>query len=679
MGKEVIYTFCGICEHGCGMKVHVKDNSVQGIEGLKEHPFSKGSLCVKGRSAKEIVYAKDRLKHPLKRSGNGWARIDWEEALDTIHDKLIHLKDEYGSNSLVVYFGQALIRSFYAGYNMKQFCKSYGTSNLSSAASVCNIPTTMSQMMTFGGITLPDFKNSEGIFIWGGNPLNSGAPTPGGGSHVGREINEALDNGAKLVVIDPRLTNLAKRSDEFIQIKPGTDGALALSILNIIIKEKLYDSEFVEKYTAGFDKLEGFISDYPPDKVENITWVPQDKIKKVAHLYAEIKPSCTFHGSGLEHHVNGFQSIRAIDLITALCGNIDKKGGNIFLPIVPLSSPISKEAPLVNPHTLGMKEHPLFVNLTQQAQALLVIDAMINEEPYPVKAMIVSGGNPVLTWPHSTKTIAALKKLDFLVVMDLFMNETAKMADLVLPAASFLERQEITVAPLVLQNKAIDGGECLSDWEFWHKLGQKMGYKDEFSWTSFDEAVEFLLKPTGISLKQLQQHPEGICDFGEPGSFIKRGFNTPSKKVELYAQQLEFFGYKALPSFKEGLKDTEQKVLEKFPYIATTGARSPYYVHSQFHSISALTKHEPEPFLEIHPETAHTLGIEERDEVLVESPHGSVKIKAKLCPEIFPKVVHLPHGWGMANCNLLSTNAQRDSLTGFPDFKSIPCTIRKYK
>jgi anaerobic selenocysteine-containing dehydrogenase len=680
MGNEVktVPTFCSLCEHNCGMEVTVKDGRIEEIRGLEAHVFSRGNLCVKGKAAKEFFSSPDRLTYPLRRKGNDWERISWDEALDLIASRLRKLKQDYGAQSLIIYLGHTYVKMAIAAYLAKKFSLLYGTPNVCSAVSECFAPTLLSNLFTFGGFALPDFEKSRLVVIWGANPVASGAPILGNPVRVAQVFQELKKKGTKFMVIDPRKTTLANQADEFIQIHPGTDGALALGMIRVIIDEGLYDKEFVANHTSGFDALKEFIQGYHLEKVEEITRVPREHIVKAARFYATTKPACIHHGSGLEHHTNGVQSIRALHILHAITGNIDVKGGNCFIHVSLFAQP-NIIPPFKPDEIIGMKEHPVFVSFFKQAQAMVLMDALLEQKPNSLKGMLVTGGNPLLTWANSGKARKAFEKLEFLVVLDLFMTETAKKADFVLPAASFLERDELATLPLNMQRKVLEYEECWPDWKFWYELAKRMGYSDQFPWKSADEIMNMLLEPTNLTCDDLKKRPEGIFAPMEYGTLRKKGFNTYSGRVEIFCKSLEASGYNPLPEYHDPEESVRKKseVAKDYPLTLITGSRVPMFVHSTLRTVPSLKKLHPEPYVEIHPRIAEKIMVKEGDLVKVESLRGAVTVKAKVTDTILPQVAHLLHGWAEADCNLLTDNGVRDPISGFPALKSSLCRVRK--
>jgi len=676
---KIVKTVCTICPASCGIDAYVKDGRVIKVAGSKESPSNK--LCVKAQGIVDWQYSAERIIHPLKRIDGGWEKISWDEAFDVIGNKLKYLKENYGAKSLVVHIGEPLIDN-QAGGVAGRFCSLYGTPNFTTASSLCFVAKgigyglSLSRHMLF---LFPSYQGTRCVVVWGSNPQQS---------NVGQaaDILSAKRNGAKIVVVDPKKIPLAKEADIYIQIRPGTDCALALGVLNVIIAEKLYDEAFVRDWTAGFDRLTEHVKKYSPEVVEQITWVPAETIRKFARMYATSKPAVITEGVSLEHCTSGVQSSRAISILIAITGNLDIPGGNIY------GSPLSQASLMVkgtaSPDEAIGSQYPIFSEFTGEVTAVPLADTIITQKPYPVKALIVQAGNPVLAWPNSNKVKEALSKLELLVVSDLFMTETAKLADIFLPAATFLEREILkdygfNGLPLVtIANKAVEPlGDCLEDWQIWSELGKKMGYADYFPWQSTDELNAYLLGPSGITLKQIRQSPSGILyrDHKRKEQYKENGFNTPSGKVELFSQIMADYGYDPLPAFTELAESpiSQSDMADKYSFILISGPRVSAFANSQHRNVASLRKLVPEPLIEINTDSAGEIGIADGDMVGVESPRGSIEIKAKLTGDIHPRVVSVQHGWDEANANVLTDDKGGDPVSAYPGFRSVLCRVVK--
>jgi formate dehydrogenase (coenzyme F420) alpha subunit len=677
---EIKKTICGMCSKSCGIDIYLRDGKIVDVRGMKEHPMSHGVICGKARFAGELEFSKDRLTTPLLRQGNTWKKISWGEALDIAAKKLTDIKRDWGAEALAVYLGNSVGLRDAKRFAMR-FCDVYGTPNYSSVDALCHWSRTMATDFTVAGYPVPDELNSKCIVVWGTNPFDSNVPEY-------NDILSAMKKGTKVIVIDPRGTSLARKADVYVPIRPQTDCALALGMLNIIIKEKLYDKKFVDKWTVGFQELKEHIKDYPPEKVAQICGVSTEVIYNAARTYAQNRPASLSQHIAIDHGINGFQTIRAITILESITGNIDVTGGGKLTPGAKTNTiKITQE---ISPKTIGLKKYPVFVKFMNQAQGMEFADTLLSGKPYPIKAMILNGSNPLLTWPEAAKTEKALQKLDFLVVMDLFLTKTARMADLVLPASTFMERTELCdygyfqgVPALALRNKIFEPlPDTYPDWKFWLELAKRMGYKEHFPWKNNEEMLDFVLQPTGITVAQLKENPAGVFYTQDKRqNYLEHGFNTPSGKIELYSERLAQYGYDPLPNHREPLESpfSNPELSKEYPLCLLTGTRITHYWQSSFRNLPGPAKLYPEPLVEVNTVTAKKLGVQEGDNVRVETLRGSITIKATINKYIRPDVVSIPLGWEKSNVNTLTSYEGRDPITGYPAYKSLLCKISKEK
>jgi len=685
LSKQVIKTDCILCVHGCGIMAYVEDGKLVRVEGMPEHPLNRGGLCPRGKALVDYIYSPDRLKHPLKKVNEDWKRISWDNALNVIAEKLRQIKNDYGAHALAIFCGSVGVENNELAAFARRFRGAYGTPNFLSVESNCFRSRILAHQLTFGTFLLEEAEKTKCIVLWGHDPDNSRPP-------LATKIREALNRGIQLIVINPKRISIADRGIH-IPIRPGTDCALALGMLNVIISEELYDKKFVDKHTYGFTQLKEHVNQYPTEQVEKITWVPTDAIRSIARIFATSKPATIVQGiCALDQQINGLQTNRALAILQAVTGNIDVPGSWVRIPFPQLGSLHIK----VEEDPIGADEHPLFYQLwgrqSPYGQAMYFPDAVLKEEPYQIKALIVTGGNPALTLPESNRIRQAFEKLDFIVVIDLFMTETAKIADIVLPACSFMERSGIGyvyavssgLPYILLRKKVIEPlGECWPDWKFWCELGRRMGYEELFPWQSEKEIIEYWLEPSGLTLKQLsEEHPEGMFfakkkyDMAEKG-----GFRTPSGKIELYSETLAEHGYDPLPVYIEPSQSpvSNPELAKKYPLILTTGTRILEYTHSQMRNIPRLRQQAAEPIAEVHSDTAATYSISDGDTVVLETRKGRITIKVRTTEDMVPGVISIPHGWAEANANLLTELEPRDPVTGYTELKALLCRIRKVK
>lgn len=682
--NEVIKkTVCNMCNVRCGLDVHVQDGRITKIESMPEHPLK--PLCVKAEGIREWVYSPKRVTHPMKKNNGRWREVSWDEAIEFFSEKLFSIREQYGAKSVVVFSGITFSGLHDLRALIRRWCDIYGTPNLTTGGSFCHRAHVIAHGLTldYGSPELmPDFSNSRCIINWGRDPEES--------NHIAAiRIDQAKKRGTKLIVIDPRRTKTAKKADIHAQIRPDTDCALALAMLNVIIAEELYEKDFVDTWTVGFERLVEHVRDYTPEKVAEITWVPSDTIKEIARTYAGIKPASIFQYISVDHSINGVQTGRAIATLIAITGNLEVSGGNRICP-APKFAKLSVEG-LARPSEEDSisANYPLYDRFVGYPSATTVTDAIITGKPYPVKALIVQGGNPAITWPNSKKVDEALSHLDLLVVIDMFMTDTAERADLFLPVSTFLERKLLVdyhVAaqiPRILKTDPVIEpiGEAKEDWRIWSELGIKMFGDRYFPWKDADDIYEAYLKPSGIAIDELRQKPWGIeyAAFEEK-PYVSKGFNTPSGKVEIYSRLLEDFGYDPLPTYHEPPEGpiTTPQLAREYPLIAMTGPRKAMFTHSQFRNIPVLREKMPEPLIEMNTETANELKISDGDMVKVESARGEIQIRAKTTGDIHRRVVSMPHGWdGESNANLLTDDMARDPISGYPPYRSGLCRVSR--
>jgi len=655
----------------CLMSVDAEEGKVIDIRGDPLDPEGRGELTLRGKHMKSVLYALDRLQYPMKRVGERgegrWEQISWDEALTTIADKLGEIKKEYGAEAIDFHYGH--YHSGDVSSYLSRLANLIGTPNISTPNLVCHVPRIFMQFVfDFGAVVPPDVAHTSCIIIWGGNPDVTNKPQS-------IAIKGAIERGAKLVVIDPRVTSYAEEADIHAQLRPGTDGALALGMLNVIINEELYDAEFVDKWAIGFKELKEFVKDYPPEKVEEITWVSAETIREIARMYATTKPACISPRNALDQHTNASCTIRAINILMAITGNLDVKGGNIIaLPVLMGLNDVSlgeKLPPEALKKKIGVDRCLIskILHMFPTAATPSLWDAIIHDNPYPIKAMFVMAANPALICANSKVVEEALRKLEFLVVADIFMTPTAELADIVLPACTFLEKTRFVAydphvdhgwnvpSRVVLSPKVVEPlEESWSDWKIICELARKMDYGEYFPWETEEEAIDYELEPLGITCEELRAHPEGIIIPIPPilykkfrgllGGIIRgilkitvfrnypemyrkyerfmKGFMTPSKKVEIYSERLEKLGYDSLPVYREPAESPVSRpdLAKEYPLILIAGSKLEMYTHSEMHNIPQLRELFPENLLKINPETAAKLNIEDGNVVTVESPRA---------------------------------------------------------
>jgi anaerobic selenocysteine-containing dehydrogenase len=608
------------------------------------------------------------------RTKEGLKEASWEEALAYVSKALLRLKERYGPQSLAVYYGEGVGHQEIRSY-MKRFANLYGSPNFCGVGSICNTARTIAETLTFGGLTKPDIPGTRLLVVWGGNPFVSHEPYPPG------EIGKLRKRGGKLIVIDPRKTETALKADLHLAVKPGSDAVLILNLLHVIVQEALWDKVFVEQWVQGFESLFEAVRDqaFSPEKGQTVTGIQAEGARSLARTYATTKPAALFTGNGLEHHGHGVNTIRLLALLKAITGNLDVPGGDLFTPRLKLKD---ITAPLPEPPVpaVGMDRFPVFCRTRREAHALGLPDAILEGKPYPVKGMIITGGNPSLEWPDSRRTADALQALEFLMVIDVVRSPDSRFAHVILPACSFLERDEHRVnvyqnlACLSVRKKVVDPLWGLPDQVIWMELGRSLGYGDYFPWRNCVEGIDHILSDQGLTHEGLVAQG-GVYTY-EARKFRKyeeKGFHTPSGKVEVYPSLLKDLGFDPSPIVKASSGGPETS--QAYPLLLTTGGNLLCYTHWQFRYLQKLRKMAPEPECEIHPDTALQHGISEGERVEVRTEFGRVQVKARLTGRIRPDTVHLPQGWEEANANVLTGMSGADPISGFPNLKAVPCRL----
>ncbi len=709
--RETITSICGICPGKCGVKVAMVNGKIDKMLPIKDHPV--GVVCVRGVHSKDIVYSRDRLRYPLRRIGErGEGRfepIGWDEALNRIADAFNRIKQKHGARAVMSYFGRgsfdrSLMNMFGAGgFHMpgtSGFLFPFGSPNNSGVAALCYMSYgVLSAIPTMGvpmAMTFPDLDNTDLVVIWGANPPTDSPPDKM------KKIINARKRGATVIVIDHMRSAMAKKADQWIGVRSGTDGAMALSMMHVIINEGLYDNDFVHNWTTGFEELRDYVQQFPPETAENITRVPAKTITETARTIAAAKGASLIMFSGLEYTNSGVQNIRAALCLWAITGNIDVPGGLVISPRSPVHfGRISLDPPEgVDP--IGKQKYPFFCDLLKSAQFIETPKAILEGDPYPIKALLIVGASLLTSLPDPDLWKKCFRKLDFLVSFDRFLTADGMYADIVLPGTTGFEDLGYENYPegyCQLRKRVIKPlGEAKSCYTFLTELAGRLGYGSMFP-RSEEDYVRFSLKDSPISLEDLETHPEGIpYDAGklefrkyEKGllRFDKKpGFNTCSGKVELVASMLQKYGYEGLPAYVEPTEGPlgSPELLQDYPLVLNTGARIQSTFRSQHLNIPGLLKLQPKPRVLINPTDAAFREIANGDPVWVLSPRGKVGVWARVTHDVMAGQVELNVGggspiqaeaWREANANYLTDFENRDPISGFPVYKALLCEVKK--
>lgn len=701
MKEERFRSVCRICHGGCGAVVTVKDGKVAAVKGDIASPMSKGWMCVKGISTPHIANHPDRLQHPLRRKGprgsGQWDRVSWDAVLGEIASRIDAIRKESGPEAIAL--GQGTGRHHYM--HTVRFANALGTPNwYEPGLAQCFIPRITVSNLTYGGFVVGDYYGDvrpKCILFWGHNPLVS---SPDG--ELAIAAKRALDAGSVGIAVDPRRSETAKRCRQWLAVRPGTDAALALAMIQAIISRNIYDKEFVEKWTTGFDALKTHVAGFTPEWAEKITNIHAGDIVEAARTYALNKPAVLEWGLAIEQNINSLQTVRSISLLRAITGNIDIPGGDILgMNIIRAYPTLKEKLPEgMLKKRLGGETYKLLGGwraFMPSAHIPTLFKAIRTGDPYRVRGLLLFGNNPLATIANSREVYESLHKLDLLVATDLFMTPSAELADYVLPAAFWPEVEQVIGYPLVVENmvvaqrKMTQVGECRQDEWIMDELAKRLGLPG--SEETLKDVMNYQLEPLGISYDELK---EKVFLFPphEYRKYEKRGFRTPSRKVELFCKSLERLGYDALPSYVEPPESpvSAPDLAKQFPYVLTTGSRRREFFHSEHRQIPVLRKQRPDPQVELHPATAGKHGINQGDRVVISSPRGSITMLALVTEDIAPGVVNVEHGWWFpekpgpdhgifdSNANVLTNSAPPyDPGFGTYQLRGLLCRIEKAK
>jgi anaerobic selenocysteine-containing dehydrogenase len=656
---------------------YVKEGKLVKVEGDPEHPYNQGHLCPRCVVAPDMINHPDRLKAPMKRDrsqrGNpdAWEVITWNEAFDLAENQFRRYIDEFGSESIQGFHGTGRD----VMWEVQRLCYAIGTPNAMSYASGLNcwMPRCVAHITTTGMYTQvdcsqffedrydhPEWKTPEVIIIWGNNCVQSSSD-----GFFGDWIVQCMKRGSKLIVIDPRLTWLAAQADLWLQIRPCVDDALILGLLHVIIREDLYDHDFVDQWTYGFEEFSENVKDFTPERVSEITWIPQEKIEQAARMFAKAKPGAVQLGLSLDMQTNGVSTVRAILSMVAICGDIDIPGGNCFAPnpgdVNFFGWGWDQLAAEQQEKLVGYNEYPLIRMGMRVAYPDLAIVQAETDEPYPFKAAFMMGTNPLtcMSMLELERVYKALQKLEFTLVCDYVMTPTIQaVADLVYPIAMFPERESIRSWYVNLGTiNHVEGlernGDVKSDQEIILELGSRFN-KEMFPWDNVEGMLDAMLEPSGITFHELQQarwwYPDITYRRHETGKLRadgQPGFPTPTGLFELYSTLLDSIDTRPLSYYEEPHVSpiSTPELYEEYPMIVLTGTRNIQYFHSEHRQIKKLREIQPDPLIELHPDFANANKIREGDWVWIENTLGRIKHRAHLTLSIHPKIANVNSGW----------------------------------
>ena len=683
--SETRPAICQWCKGRCHVLAHVDGHRLLRLtlDRIAEDRCAgaQRQVCLRRTAAVEWFYHSGRLRFPLKRAGEKgearWEIITWEQALDEIAERLMAIHARFGPEAVGLLSGDSWTQFEYGA----RFMNLWGSPNCVGPSPVCMGPRANVARAVVGWYPAFSVTAATRCIVLLGCNMYVGRPI------IDRTAQAAIQNGAKLIVIDPRKTEASSKATLWLQLRPGTDSFLLMAMIRVIVEEELYDRDFVERWCYGFDALKERLERFSLPEAEKVTWVPAALIREAARLYASTRPGAFVEGMGVEQQANAVSVIHARWILAALAGNIDEKGGEELPGPHPLyvsdremeltdllpdaqkakqigtdrfkfhGWPLQSELEALTMRTWGSRAEPPTWYLGQGHTPSLY-RAILTDRPYPVRALFSVGSNPMVSHPDTRKVYKALKKLDLYVVMDISRTPSAALADYVLPAASWLEKPQaysylglartLTASPAVLPASVHGEYDRRDEYQFWKGLGTRLGQKDHWPWESSEEMLDYRFEALGIGFEEFARtRTRQVLHAPVYRQYEKIGFATPTKKVEFYSTLLEKFGYDPLPDYREEpLTPVSRPELSKeYPLVLINGARRIEYMHSDWRHVSLIRKRYPYPVVEVHPKTCLDLGIEEGQWVWIETRHGRLMQKCRVFDGIDPRVVHADFDW----------------------------------
>ncbi len=695
MPSNIHYRTCNLCEAMCGLAIETKGDEIISIKGDKQDSFSKGHICPKAMGLKDIYLDKDRLKRPVKRTESGWVEITWEEAYDEVVDNLTKIQSQHGKNSIGVYLGNPVVHNSGTMLSGSAFYKTLKTKYRYSATSVDQLPHHFASYYMFGHqflMPVPDINRTQFMLIFGGNPLASNGSimtVP----DVKNRLKAIQKNGGKIVVIDPRKTETSKISDHYLPIKPGTDVYLLLGLIAVMFEEELVNLGKVEAFTDGLDSIKQLAGQFSLDNIESITGISTQEIKSLAKDFCTAKTAAIYGRMGVSTQVHGGHCQWLINVINIITGNMDTPGGVMFTtPAFDLLAP--ERAGHRGKWFSKTRNLPEF---NGELPVCTMAEDILNQQGKDcIKAMVTVAGNPILSTPNGKQLEKAFSSLDFMVSFDIYINETSRFANIILPPTTGLETShyDLVFNIFAVQNVA-KFSEALfppsegakHDYEIFKELTDKMniaqGVETDKKYMTPNQKIDLGLKYghygmqasdkaafSGLSLETLKDKPHGI-DLGALKSRLPNRLFTRDKRIVL-APEIYLEDMKRVISDYHLLADKTNNQL----YLI--GRRNLRTNNSWMHNSERLVKNNRCTLL-MHPDDAATLNISDKETVTVESNVGKISIPLEITEDMMLGVVSIPHGWGhnrdttrmeVANknpgisINDLTDDQQIDELTG---------------
>jgi anaerobic selenocysteine-containing dehydrogenase len=673
-------------------------------------------LCPIAQNAKEIIYSDQRITHPMKRVGPRgsfeFEKISWDQAYDLIVEKLGETKAQYGPEAVAIYAGTGTYerahKDIFKLKNSEIYLSSsvlfpFGSPNTFGVGSPCYTSLgVLAPKLTMGCLHIDmfsDVDNADLILVWGTDPSTSTPP------EMFTRLEQAAEDGADIIVIDPRKTAAARlEGSEWIPIRPGTDGALALGLAHVLIREDLHDARFVTEWAHGYEEFAEYVRDYTPGHVSQITGIPAERIEALARDIADADGATYVMYTGLEYTKSGVQNIRAVMVLWALSGQLDVEGGRCFLGrdrFLPLTTHGQVETP-ASEKSIGNGHFPVYTHYCGgEPHAHLLPDAILDGSPYKIRSLLIQGASLQTAWPAPRRWKRALQSLDFLAVIDRQLTQDAALADVVLPATTAFEMESYCYygASLRWREKMIDPvGEARPDYQIIAELARRLGYGERYPQTP-EDVLDYILGESGFTRDDLMKAPRHVIrqpaapmEYRKWESGLLRkdgrpGFETPTGKFEIRSTTLEKYGYDGLPKYEESDETpaASPELTKRYPLVLGTGPSKPD-MKSCLRAIPAFIKKYPAPLVEINTADAGERGIETGDMVVVKTPRNSIPMCALVSDNIMPGAAYAavggggplgPEAWQKGNANLLTDFEQYDPISGFPVYKTLLCQISK--
>jgi len=662
--QKTHYAVCNICESTCGLEIVTDGKNIISIKGDRQNPFSRGHICPKAQAHKDIYNDPDRLRHPVRRNGDHWERISWSEAIREVAGRLVSIQKKHGNDALAFYYGDPALHNNATFLMLKPFMKSLKSKNLYSAVSVDSLPRMLVSYLMYGNQvanSIPDIDRTDYMLILGANPLVSNGSLMTA-SNIKQRLKNIQERGGRIVVIDPRKNETAAMADDHYFIRPGTDALFLLAMLHTIFREGLYNDRNVLSIVTGADELRELVKPFTPERVSRRVSIPADDIRKLTREFATAESAVCYGRMGISTQEYGSTTTWLMEVVNIITGNLDRPGGVMFTtPAANLAgiAKILKETGSFNQHRSRVSGLPEF---NGELPVAALAEEMETSGPGQVKALVTLAGNICLSRPNSGRLLRALENLEYIVSIDIYINETSRHANIILPPACSLEEDhfETIFYALAVRNtvnystsvfpKPVDARH---DWEILlaliAALNSARGFLPSIPGRIMHpfmrvfnpkRQLDLLLRlgPHSLSLKKLKQSPHGI-DLGPLEPRVRQVINTPDKKIKLIPE-----------NFLKEVERLNKSLDEKLPLekgeLQLIGRRSRKGMNSWLHNCPSLQRGKIECTLLMNPEDARQRKLENGQIVKVATSNGSIEIEMETTLEMMPGVVSIPHGWG---------------------------------